>query len=68
MKVNIKEDKNGTCTIQLDWKYLFHIQYEHEGVKISLSMHESQTSQMYNGIDQRKLHYRISCRLDSAGD
>ena len=34
------------------WQYLFYIQYEHEGAKIALSIHEFQTYSIESGIGQ----------------
>ena len=42
--------------------------YEHEAVQIALSILEIQTESIDNGIDQRTLHNRISCRLDTADE
>ena len=50
------------------WKYLFHMQSEHEGVEIAISIFEFQTYSIDSGIDQRKPHYRTSRCLGTAGD
>ena len=50
------------------WKYLFHMQYEHEGVELAISIFEFQTQSIDGGIDQRNPHYRISRCLDTAVD
>ena len=50
------------------WRYLFHMQYQHEGVEIALSLQEFQTLPIDSGIDQPKPHHRKSRCLDTAGD
>ena len=50
------------------WQYLLHMQHEHEVVDITLSILDSQTRSMDNGIDQRKLHHCTYCLLETAGN
>ena len=50
------------------WHYQFHMQYEHEGVEMELSILEFQTYSIDSGIDQRKPQYRTSRYLDTAGN
>ena len=48
--------------------YLFHMQCEHEGVEIILSILDSETDPTENDIDQRKLHHQTSCCFDTTGN
>ena len=50
------------------WQYMFHMQYMQVRVEIAISIREFPTWSIDYGIDQRILHHRASCRLDTAGD
>ena len=51
-----------------DFDCIFYMQYEHEGVEITISILYFQILSMHNWIDQRKLHHRTSFCLETAGD
>ena len=43
-----------------------YAQFESKGVEITLPLLSSQTQGTENGIDQRKLHQRTTCYLDTS--
>ena len=52
----------------IDFGITIHMQFDHEGFEITMSISEFQTLSNDKGIAQRKRRHRISYRLDTADD